>query len=219
VDDASGEITLPSGIPEVGTVDQFPAVVGKLSYEPDWAQIELGGLYRRLKAEGQGYDQSINGWGVMLSGSIDTWENDNLILGVLYGEGIGAYIDDTQGMGLDAAPRSATNPNLKAIPAFGVWACYQHWWAKPLRSTATYGYVRMDSDFDETPNPAGTGTYKQAQYASINLIWSPLPPFDVGLEYMFGHRTVTDNTAVEGGTTGLNHRLQCTMRWNFDWER
>ena len=218
VEDAPGEITLPAKMSSV-TTDQFPAVIGKLSYEPDWAQIELGGLYRRLRAEGPGYDQSVNGWGVILSGSIDTWKNDSVILGGLYGNALGAYLQDTSGLGLDAAPTSTANPNLKAIPAFGVWAAYQHWWAKSLRSTATYGYVRMDTDFDEWPNPPGTGTYKQTHYASMNLIWSPWPPFDVGLEYMFGHRTVTDRTAVDGSTTGQNHRVQFTMRWNFDWER
>ena len=219
VEDAPGEITLPAKMSSVST-DQFPAVIGKLSYEPDWAQIEFGGLYRRLRAEGPGYDQSVNGWGVIISGSIDTWKNDSLILGGLYGNALGAYIQDTSGLGLDAAPTSTANTNLKAIPAFGVWAAYQHWWAKSLRSTATYGFVRLDSDFDEWPNPPNAsdqGTYKQTQYASMNLIWSP--SFDLGLEYMFGHCTVTNSTSVYGSTTVQNHRLQFTMRWNFDWER
>ena len=108
---------------------------------------------------------------------------------------------------------------MKVIPAFGAWAAYQHWWTKSLRSSATYGFVRMDTDFDMYPNTANQGTYKQTQYASANLIWSPWPPFDVGLEYLFGHRTVTDSTAVDGSTTGVNHRVQFTMRWNFDYRR
>jgi len=77
----------------------------------------------------------------------------------------------------------------------------------------------MDTDFNLYPSPPNSGTYKQTHYASANLIWSPWPPFDVGLEYMFGHRTVTDSTAVDGSTTGQNHRLQFTMRWNFKYDR
>ncbi|MFO7599283.1 MAG: porin [Candidatus Desulfacyla sp.] len=219
VEDAQGDMTLPGGGANITAVDQFPAVVGKLSYEPDWAHLELGGLYRRLKAEGAGYDHSVNGWGVILSGSIDTWKDDNFILGGLYGNALGAYIQDTAGLGLDAAPTSNMDSSLKAIPAFGLWAAYQHWWSRSLRSTATYGFVRLNSDFDLWAQTAGTGTYKQTHYVSANLIWSPCPPFDVGLEYLFGHRTVTDHTAVDGSTTGQNHRLQFTMRWNFDWKR
>jgi len=215
-EDAQADMTLPSG---VIPVDQFPAVIGKFSYEPDWAHLELAGLYRRLKAEGVGYEQSIDGWGVAFSGSVDTWGQDNFIWGLEYGDALGAYIQDTSGLGLDAAPVSATNSTLRAISAFGAWGAYQHWWSESLRSSATYGLVRLNSDFDVLPSPAGTGTYKQTQYASMNLVWSPWPPFDVGLEYLYGHRTVTNATAVDGSTTGHDHRLQLTMRWNFDWER
>lgn len=218
VEDAPGELTLPSGTSAVST-DQFPSVIGKLSYEPDWGRLELGALYRRLKAEGPEYDETVNGWGISASGSIDTWNNDSLILGGLYGNAVGAYIQDTSGLDLDAAPESDLDSSLKAIPAFGVWAAYQHWWLKSLRSTATYGFVRLDSDFDLWPQPAGTGTYRQTQYVSANLVWSPWPPIDVGLEYLYGRRTVTDDTAVDGSTAGHDHRLQFTMRWNFAWKR
>lgn len=216
VEDAPADLTLPTGITDANTSDQFPSLIGKLSYEPDWAQIELAGLYRRLKAEGTDYDQTLNCWGVILDGSIDTWGNDNLTFGVLYGEGIGAYIDDTQGLGLDAAPDSVTDPDLNAIPAFAAWAGYQHWWAKSLRSTATYGFVGLDDQFDETPNPQGT--FHQTHYASMNLVWSPWPPFDIGIEYLYGRRVVTDNSNVKGSTSGDDHRIQTTVRWNFDWE-
>ncbi len=219
VEDAAGDITTPSTPAGTTSVDQIPSVIGKLSYEPDWAHFELGGMFRRLRVEGPGYDQSLNGWGVTVSGSVDSWKNDNFIWGVQYGNALGAYIQDTSGLGLDAAPTSATNTDMKVIPAFGVWAAYQHWWTKSLRSSATYGFVHMDTDFDLYPNTPGAGTYKQTQYASANLIWSPWPPFDVGLEYLYGHRTVTDSTAVDGSTTGDDHRVQFTMRWNFNYER
>ncbi len=216
VEDARGDVTTPSGIT---AVDQVPSVIGKLSYEPKWAHLEVGGMYRRLRMEGPGYDQSLNGWGITVSGSVNSWKNDNFIWGVQYGNALGAYIQDTSGLGLDAAPESKTNTNMRVIPAFGAWAAYQHWWTESLRSSATYGFVHMDTDFDLYPNTPGAGTYKQTHYASANLVWSPWPPFDVGLEYLYGHRTVTDSTAVESSTTGDNHRLQFTMRWNFAYDR
>ncbi len=219
VEDAAGDITEPSTPTGTTSVDQIPSVIGKLSYEPDWTHIEVGGMFRRLRVEGPGYDQSLTGWGVTLSGSVNSWKNDNFLWGAQYGNALGAYIQDTSGLGLDAAPTSATNTDMKVIPAFGVWAAYQHWWTKSLRSSATYGFVHMDTDFDIYPNTPEEGTYKQTQYASANLIWSPWPPFDVGLEYLYGHRTVTAGTAVDGSTTGDDHRVQFTMRWNFNYER
>jgi len=51
-EDAGADMTLPAG---VTPVDQFPAVVGKFSYEPDWAHIEPAGPFRRLqKSRGNG---------------------------------------------------------------------------------------------------------------------------------------------------------------------
>ena len=219
VEDAAGDITTPSSPAGVTSVDQIPSVIGKLSYEPDWAHIEAGGMFRRLRVEGPGYDESLDGWGVTLSGSVNSWKNDSFLWGAQYGNALGAYIQDTSGLGLDAAPVSATNTNMKVIPAFGAWAAYQHWWTRSLRSSATYGFVHMDTDFDLYPNTPGAGTYKQTRYASANLIWSPWPPFDVGLEYLYGHRTVTNSTAVDGNTTGDDHRVQFSMRWNFDYRR
>lgn len=90
LEDAAWDVTLPPSVQDVNTSNQIPSIIGKLVYEPDWAAIELAGLYRRLKAQGSGYDQSLNGWGISLSGNIDTWKDDNFIFGILYGEGLGA---------------------------------------------------------------------------------------------------------------------------------
>ena len=212
-EDAPPDLTLPASVPSANTVNRLPTTIVKLVYQPDWARIELAGLYRRLNAQGVGYRSAVDGWGVSLSGSIDTWGKDKFIVAGVVGEALGAYSQDTIGLLLDAAPRSAVNPQLRAIPAAGTWVAYQHWWRPALRSSATLGYWHLDSQFDPTPNP--TGTYHQALYSSCNLIWSPIQPIDMGLEYIYGHRTVTANTTVSGRSEGENHRLQATVRWNF----
>jgi hypothetical protein len=216
-EDADWEVTLPTGVSNVDTVNQIPSLVAKLGFEPTWAQIELAGLYRRVRVAGDRFESSLNGWGILLDGYIQTLGKDNLILGIEYGEGLGSYIDDTQDLGLDAAPVSASDPSLKAIPAFGIWAGYQHWWNRTLRSTATYGYVGLDNGFDRTANPEGK--FQKSQYASANLIWTPIPAVDVGLEYLFGWREVTANSAINGHRTGDDHRIQWTVRWKFKRER
>ena len=68
-----------------------------------------------------------------------------------------------------------------------------------------------------TPNPHGT--LQQSQYASANLIWLPDLGLDVGLEYLFGWRKVTENTAINGKRTGFDHRLMITVRWSFSGQR
>lgn len=208
------------------TDDQLPAFISKWVYQPDWAHIELAGLYRQIRAVGiHNYHSTVNGWGVALSGKIDTWGSDSIILAGQTGQALGAYSQDTAGLGLDAAPISSGNTPLKAIGAIGAWAAYEHWWTNVLRSTVTYGYLALDSGFAQTTNKQGT--YLHTHYASANIIWSPIPSVDVGMAYLFGIRRITaesyENLKQSGQPPPFyreanDHRLQVTIRWNFGYE-
>jgi hypothetical protein len=46
---------------------------------------------------------------------------------VAYGHGISRYIQDPSGHGIDAAVISVANPQLKATPAVGTVAAFQHY--------------------------------------------------------------------------------------------
>ncbi len=223
-----------------GADDKLPVLISKWVYQPDWAHIELAGLYRRIGAVGSYgtkdnpdyYSSAVNGWGVALSGKIDTWGSDSIILAGQMGQALGAYSQDTAGLGLDAAPINGDYPPspLKPIGAVGAWAAYEHWWTNVLRSTATYGYLALDSGFAQIYNPQGT--YLHTHYASANIIWSPIPSVDVGLAYLFGIRRITAESynnlpgGPPGGSEGSppfyreahNHRLQVTIRWNFGYQ-
>ncbi|MGB5809763.1 MAG: hypothetical protein WBG86_04480 [Polyangiales bacterium] len=210
-EEAETEAVLP---PDVTSRTKGPAVVGKLIYAPDRADIQLAGLYRRLQFEGGGFDTKTNGWGVALQGSVDLLDTDEAIFGVIYGKALGSYLQDTAGLGLDAAPDGS---RMRAIPAFGAWVAYTHYWWVSLSSTATFGYVHLDNGFDETPNPVGT--YHEVYYVSANVIWTPWHPMDVGVEYLYGRRGITQNTAVEGETANHDHRLQFSVMFKFEVSR
>jgi len=207
------DMTLPSG---VDALNQVPDVIAGIQYAPDWATIRLVGLYRRLKAKGIEtggplFDDSTNGWGVCLSGNIDTTSRDSLQFGAIGGEGLGNYIQDTIGLGLDAAQPYPGAPTLLPVTAWGAWIGYQHFWMYNLRSTATYGYVDLYPLTGQQTGPgvpAEQGVYENTTYASFNLIWSPLAPVDVGLEYLYGERNATTGY-------GNDSRLMCTLVYNF----
>lgn len=205
------EATLPA---DVLTRDNVPSVIGRIIYAPSRADIQLAGMYRRMRFTGAGFDSKLNGWGISAQGSVHFLENDEFIFGALYGEGLGSYMQDTAGFGLDAAPDGT---EIRTIPAFGGWLALTHYWLVSLSSTATFGYVFLDNDFDATPNPVGT--YHDTYYVSVNLIWTPWHAIDTGLEYMFGRRTVTANTAALGETSNVDHRLQMSLLFRFEYSR
>ncbi len=195
------ELTLPAG---ASAVNRVPDVITRLQFEPPWATLNASGLYRRLHGEGGGFDASANGWGLQLGGNIDAFGRDSFQFGALYGHGLGHYIQDTQGYGLDAAPSAPGASDLEAIPAFSGWVGYQHWWTETLRSTATYGYVRL---WNNAGQPADT--YKRTTYVSANIIWSPWRPVDMGFEYLYGERQ------TKSAGDGRNSRLQFSVKFNF----
>jgi hypothetical protein len=63
---------------------------------------------------------------------------------------------------------------------------YQHFWTDNLRTTFGYGYLR---NFNKT-ELLGTNTAitREGDGAHVNLIWSPVPNSNVGIEYSHAHR-------------------------------
>ena len=202
VEEPDAQLTLPT---DASAENPIPDIVLRLNLRRDWFNIYLSGVYRQLRAEGGGFNDTVSAGGASFSGSIDTIGSDNLQFGIVGGYGVGRYIQDMQDLGLDAAPSSASSTRLRTIPAVGGWLGYQHWWTSRLRSTATYSHVRAYSDFVPFVTqdvPPSAGIYQRANYASLNLIWSPFDPLDLGIEYLWGNRETTD------GRRGQDNRIQ-----------
>ncbi len=229
VEDAGAELTLPAAVENVGATSQVPAVTGKLTYQAETMNVELAGLYRRMSARGDNaYDSKLNGWGLHLSGFVRFSPADKVMFGVLGGRGIAAYIDDTIGLNLDAAPVSYPNGGLRTVGLVGAWAGYERKWSRVLKSTATISFLKASTDFiDRRFGPAyspGTptefvGIFQETFYSSANLIWSPVRWLDTGVEYLYGHRKVAPGTSSYGSNEGHDSRIQFTIRLNFEYSR
>lgn len=205
------QATLPA---DVVSRDRAPSTIARLIYATDRVDLQVGGLYRRLRFSGGGFDTKTNSWGISFQGVVDFLEGDEAIVGVIYGDALGSYFQDTDGFGLDAAPDGIT---IRPIRALGLWLGYTHEWLRTLSSTASFSYIHLDNGFDQTPNPVGT--YQETYYASANLIWTPWHPMDVGLEYLYGWRRVTENTAVDGERSNRDHRLHLSIIFKFEVSR
>jgi hypothetical protein len=184
-----------------------PAPDGTLKFRNEWERghIQLASVFRDLGVHlSDGTDQSTFGWGVNATGGVEVHGRDNIVLGVAYGHGIARYVGDTAGLNLDAAPESATNLSLKALPIFATYGSYQHYWNPSLRSNATAGFVQLqNTDFQ-----AGN-TYHKSTYSSVNLIWNPVGSLDLGAEFIYGW--VEDKS----GASANAPRFQITGRYTF----
>jgi hypothetical protein len=172
----------------------------------DFGHYQVAGMLRKLGYErldtGQKDDEL--GWGINTSAGINTWGRDMLKLQVVYGEGIGNYMNDG---GVDIAPDSANieNAGAEAVELLGISAYYDHYWSD--RWSTSIGWSM--TDLDTTAGQQGN-EFKKGQIAQINLLHYPRDNVLLGTELNWGEREDVN------GATGSDYRIQFSLKVNFD---
>jgi len=97
------------------------------------------------------------------------------------------------------------NPHLRATPAVGVDAAYQHYWTKTLRSSAVFSYAAVQNTKVLPANP-----YNHSDYTAANLIWNPFSSsLHVGAEFLYGWQE------LQNGSKGNAPRIQFSAKYSF----
>jgi hypothetical protein len=144
-----------------------------------------------------------------LSSAIKTVGKDQILLQVVHGDGIASYMNDG---GTDLAPNAYFNPlspttttlSAEAVPLTGALAYYDHYWSPKFSSSIGYSLVEVDNTNFQTPD-----AFHKAQYASVNLLWTPVSSVMMGGEVLWGDRKDND------GLSGNDVRFQFTVKYNF----
>jgi hypothetical protein len=195
-------------------VRTVPDLTAHWRMDDKWGHVQLAALLRKISYEYQQTPdeaftrKSETGWGVNLTGHINVLEKDKIILGVVHGNGIASYMNDG---GMDLAPNAAYDPlspvpnlSAKAVPLTGIMAYYDHYWDGPFSSSIGYSQVEVsNTNFQEAT------VFHKAQYASGNLLWTPVKNVMIGGEVLWGKRT--DNS----GQTGDDVRFQFSVKYDF----
>lgn len=198
--------TAPLPISQVQS-DGIPDMIAALKWEQDWGHLQTGLLYRKLAIDNGAVDVSENAYGMNLSGKIKTnifSDKDSLKFQVNYGDGIGRYINDlqvTRGESFDAVLNGG---DLETLKAYGGYVSYQAVFNPKWRSNLTGGYVYIDQ-----PDFQPAGSMESTTYLSYNLIWSPIPKLDLGVELLYGQREDV------GGADGDAKRVQAAAKYTF----
>ena len=177
-----------------------------LRHDGDRGHFYLSAVFRELavRLPNVGPKESAFGWGLNFSSTWRVVGRDALNYQVAYGNGISRYAGDTATLGLDAAPQTATDLTLKALPAFAPWVSYQHHWTRSVRSSATFGWLQVQNTAFQPEN-----TYHKSSYSSGNIIWNAYGSLSFGTEFMYGWVKQKD------GVTANAPRLQFSGRYTF----
>lgn len=183
--------------------NRVPDLVARYNMSGDWGSFSAAGILRELRCDGclPGVDDSTSGYGVSLSGKHKIGIRDDFRWMATMGSGLGRYL----GTFLTDAAVADANGNLKAIDSWGAFASFRHFWTDQWRSNLTLGYSQVDNDTALT----GTGVTSDASSVHVNLIYSPQPKLDFGLELMFANRE------IESGADGDLTRLQFSAKYAY----
>jgi len=177
----------------------------QLRHEMSFGHVQLAGLFRDISAFlPDGRSDSVFGWGFNLAGLFKTIGKDAFVYQGAYGNGIQRYINDSSGLGIDAAVISAQKPHLEAVPAIATYGGYQHFWNPKLRSSAVFGFLQAENTAAQVAS-----AFHRSEYSAVNLIWSPIASLSFGSEFLYGWRVNKDNS------TGNAPRIQLSAKYNF----
>jgi hypothetical protein len=215
VNPGTGIITTPG----VGrNIQDMPDFTGNIRYKGDYGHMQVAGIARNLTFQpAVGSDINELGYGINVTGVWHLWacccgcpmgetksplERTRIMAQFATGEGINRYIQDVNGLGLDATfdPVNGFQP----LSSVGWFVAYEQWWADKWASVFTYG----ETDVDLT-NTLPASTYTSASYVSANLIWLPVARMGIGVEYLHGTRENMD------GQSGEADRLQMAIQYKF----
>ncbi len=193
--------------PEFSAQPNSPSPDGtfKLRREMERGHLQLSALLRSVAAFlPDGRHESVFGWGFNFAGATRLWEKNTVVYQLAYGNGIERYINDTSGLGIDAAVSSLQNPHIQALPVVATYGAWQHFWSERLRSSAEYSYVQVQNTVAEPG-----ADYHQGNYTGGNLIWNPFGSLTVGGEFLYGWRVNEDKASANAP------RIQFSAKYNF----
>ena len=204
VEQPETEVTSPTGGRVLPGDDNLPDIVARYNFSGDWGGLTAAGIVRNLRITdddfGTGSDSAL-GYGLSLSGKLKVGPRDDLRFMATAGDGIGRYIglNIVNDAALDAAG------NLDPIFTYSGFAAYRHFWSDKVRSTIAGSYFKADNPILLTTDQVTDESWN----ALANIIYSPVPPLSIGLEYMYAERTLED------GRSGSLQKIQFSTKYSF----
>lgn len=190
-------------------VTKLPDFTAQLRYTGGFGSLQLSGVltkiaYDTINTPDNEPSGSKLGWGVNAGAAINAFSTTVFRLGVVYGDGIASYMNDG---GMDLAPQSANTPTgreARAVPLLGITAYVDHNWSDRFSSSVGYSVTKVWNRDLQSPDAFHSG-----QYASGNLLWTPVDKVMLGAEVLWGQRE--DHNGVHGDDI----RLQISAKYSF----
>lgn len=195
--------TVAQRVPDIPLALQY-------SWDSGSSWIRLSGILRNLYYRNLTAAQNVDkvGYGVQVSGSALLLPKLTAYWQGVFGKGIGSYIQDLDGLGMDLVP-SADGSSMKTVMAWGAYGGVQYTFSPKVFCSATYSHVRAYAERYHGGSTPWADQYKYAQYAVANVFYNINAYFQTGIEYIWGRRVNYD------GMKCADNRIQCMFQLSF----
>jgi Porin subfamily len=193
-------LTAGSATPFRSDRDHYPDITGRLKTKNDVGTFNAALMARNIRIDTPAAAGAKWGGAVSLTGVVPIG-NDDFRADVNVGNAIGRY--QLSGFFPDGYVDAAGQVRL--AQAKSAYAAYRHYWAPKLRSSLILAGSQTDIPSGGTFN----GFNKSARSAHVNLIYSPVPRVNLGMELIGEKRTVVD------GDYGVLRRVQFGAQFLF----
>ncbi len=190
-----------------------PDFTGHYRYAGKWGYVQGGGALRYIAWDDLNPNAQYHlaghvwGWGISVSSALKPTPNDVLHLQVIEGAGVENYFNDAPvDVGIKKNVSNPVTPVLgEALRDFGLVVYLDHNWNDKMSSSVGYSRVDISNSDGQAAN-----AYKSGQYASGNLLVTPVKNVMMGGEFLWGHR---DN--FSDGFSVNDYRLQFSFKYSF----
>lgn len=181
--------------------DRYPDIVGrvnllKTAYGDFWGGV----LVRNIRIDQTIADDDEWGLAGQVGGIVPVGTGkDDFRFQLQFGEVVGRYQE------LGFFPDGILiNGEVELSDVISGFAAYRHWWTPEWRST-----LALSAAYADHPSGAAGLVNQESQSAHLNLIWSPVPRVNLGVEYIYARRE------VENGLSGNLNRGQFSAQYTF----
>jgi hypothetical protein len=195
------------------TMERLPDMILHLRVGDSKAHMSFRGLATQQSFDDGIFQKRVWGYGLAHTGRYEFDNKDSIAYDVTYGNALGKWMTS----GTSASYIHHTDPAQRKFflqNNLGLSLAYFHKWTSTLRSTLGLGYQKTYNRNEMKVQQ----TNKTLRDVHINLIETPIPNFDIGVEYAWGERKVEKvdvSKSPNASDKGKVHLFQVSAKYSF----